>query len=184
MVANAQPHEENGLIGRLTRQTSSVRRRVKNGAKALREQTAQKANRISRALQEEADRLLGDKKGQAAQKLEKLSSAAHRVAHVLHAGKIDKVAEYVDMAAERTDGLAKYIKDSDLGDMTADLAEIVRRHPAAMYGAMLITGIALARLLMAAQAEDGADKDAPDVQEEENSQPRQRRLSARRRMDR
>ena len=182
MVANVQEKEKDGLIGPLRRQASDIGRRVKQGAKVLREQMTEKADQISRALREEADRVLSDKKGQAAQKLEKFGSAVHRVAHVLHAGKIDKVAEYVDMAAGRTNGLAKYLQDSDLDDMSADLGNVIRRHPLSVFGGALIGGVVLARLLIAAQADDEADEDAGSEKETEHSQARQRRLPVRRRI--
>lgn len=161
MVANAQPEgQSNGLFGRMREQASQVGRRVRRGAGALTEQTAQTVGQVKRLLKDEAERYLDEKKGGAVEKIEKIGSVIHRAAHVLHAGKLDRVAEYVDMAAERADDASKYLEESEITEMVEDFADMVRRHPLAACSGLFIAGMAVARFAMASQQAAGDEAEA------------------------
>jgi hypothetical protein len=65
---------------------------------------------------------------------------------------VPNVKEYVTLAAESLEGLAKYVADTEFERMMDDAGEFSRRHPWAVVGAGLAAGLLAAQILRAGVA--------------------------------
>jgi len=151
--------DDNGVIGRLKVQAADVSDRVLSGARALKDQAAERAGEIGRAVKDEANRVVNSQKGLAANKIRYVGSAVDKAARLLHAAKVENVAGYVDLAARSTRKAAKYVDRNDLSDMLTDANRLAKKHPAAVLGGMFVLGLAAARFIKASEQPDDADDD-------------------------
>ena len=147
MVANASSN--NGLMHLLSEEASEATHRVKESARAVKEQIVEAADQVGRAVSEEANKFINQKKGKAVAKVEDAGLLIRKTARVLHAGKLDGLAEYADMAAQAAERVSQYIEERDLDEMTADLGDLTRRHPLPIFGAVFLLGMAAARFVKA-----------------------------------
>lgn len=155
MVARMEPGNGGGrVIKRLKQQASDVSDRVREEARSIRDQVADKAGEMTELIKDEANKLVDEQKSRAAEKIEKVGSVIRKTGSILKAGKAGGIAQYVDMAAETTEQASKYLEDSDLNQIAHDLADVIRRHPVAFYGSMLLAGVALGRFVKAGAESD------------------------------
>ena|SRR5688572_2381358 len=150
MVAHIRPHRRSGgndVVARLKEQAAEVSEVVKSGARQLKEQAAEQAKHLGKVVREEADRLVHDQKIRTATKIQSVGSAAQKAARFLHAGKVDGVAEYVDMAARAADQASKYLDDRELGEMADDLGELAKRQPGAVFAGLFLAGLVIGRFI-------------------------------------
>lgn len=121
-------------------------------AKALKQQAVEKAEELTRRVQRESDRFLKEQKSRAAQRVERIGSVMHQAAQVLERGDVGKVAEYVDMAALGATAASKYLDEREVDELVDDVSDVVRRHPLATFGVMMIAGLAVGRFVKAGQS--------------------------------
>ena len=171
MVAQAgkRPRDSN-MLGRMKEQALVVTEKMKSGAKALKDEAAHQAGRLGRAIKDEATRIIDDQKGAAASKIHSAGSAVEKVSRFLKAGKMDSVAEYVDVAAKTAESASNYLKQKDAAEVLEDLADLAKRHPAEFYGGLFLIGLAAGRFLKA------GEPDEPEQQPQKTPQ-RQNRLT-------
>ncbi len=131
--------------------TGGVGDYVRDSAKAVTAQAKKTLSAATESLREELDRVIGDRKGKAATQIEGLGGAIERAAHALHAVKLDNAADYIDAAGGTLKDLAQYVEDADLDHLTRDAAKLIRRHPRAVVGGLLVAGFLAARFLKASQ---------------------------------
>jgi hypothetical protein len=158
---------------------------VRDGAGGAVEQVKQKAADVTRAitntLRDEAERLFDEQKGKAASKVGRYGKMIHQVAHALRAVKADPVAELVDSAGGRVEGLTDYLEERNLAQVLEDAGEVARRHPGMMIGGMFLTGLALARFLKASesrQEDEGGDDSGEEGGGEESDRAERPRSGA------
>ena len=151
MVAQRPQRNAGGLINRLKGQASGVTDQLKSGARALKDQAAEQAGQLGRVIRDEANKLVNDRKVKAATKIHSVGWAAEKAARFLHAGKVDGVAEYVEMAAQSAERASKYLERNDLTEILDDVGELARENPAVVFGGMFLVGIAIGRFLKAAE---------------------------------
>ena len=149
---------------------------VRESASGAAEQVKQRASEMTRAITggiaEEAGRLFDEQKGKAASKVARYGKVIHQSAHALRAVKADGLAEYVDSAAEKVEGINEYLEERNLAQVLEDVGEVARRHPGMMLGGMFVAGFAMARFLKAsgegAEEEDsGGEAESGDEGEDE-----------------
>jgi len=161
-------------LSQLKDRAADVAVAVRDGAGSAAGQVKQKAAVMTRAItgtiKEEAERLFDEQKGRAAAKVGRYGKVIHQAAHALHAVKADGLAEFVDEAAEKVEGITDYIEERNLAQVLQDAGEVARRHPGMMLGGMFLTGFALARFLKAS-AERG-DGEGGDEDEESGGRDR------------
>ena len=141
-----------GVIDHLQEQTAELTQLVKNSAKAVREQTAETAGELKRAMRDEAERVVSAQKQRAAKRIHTVGWAVQKGAGLLHAGKADAVAGYVDLAAQAADQASNYLEANDLARIADDLAKLARRYPAVAAGGLFLAGVALGRFIKAGEA--------------------------------
>ena len=137
---------------------------VRESASGAAEQVKQRASEMTRAITggiaEEAGRLFEEQKGKAASKVARYGKVIHQSAHALRAVKADGLAEYVDAAADKVEGINEYLEERTLAQVLDDAGEVARSHPGMMLGGMFVAGFALARFLKSSA--DGATDDSGD----------------------
>jgi hypothetical protein len=91
-------------------------------------------------------------KGQAAERVRKLSSAVRKVGEHLRVEDQEKLAEYAAEASDRIEGLASYIDSADLGRVVSDTESFARRRSPLFFGGALVMGLAAGRFLRSSGA--------------------------------
>jgi hypothetical protein len=140
-----------GVIDHLQEQTAELTQLVKYGAKALREQTAETAGELKQALRGEAERVANAQKQRAAKRIHGVGWAVQKGAGLLHAGKADAVAGYVDMAAQAAEQASRYLEENDLARIAEDVGKLVRKYPAVAMSGLFLAGLALGRFVKAGE---------------------------------
>jgi hypothetical protein len=169
------------LKGRAAEVAGAVCGSATDAAGQVKEKAAQMTKAISKTVKEEAERLFDEQKGKAASKVTRYGKVIHQAAHALKAVKADGLAEYVDSAAEKVEGVTDYLEERNLAQVLLDAGEVARRHPGMTIGGMFVAGFALARFLKASDSredagENSGDEDEGDEDEgEESSRGRQAR---------
>jgi hypothetical protein len=129
---------------------SGVGERLRKSAVGLAEEASEKFSELTGAVKSEANRLVEEQKQGAARKIKNVGSAIEKAGKLLHVGKVDAIAEYVDMAASGAKEVSSYLEDSDLNDILEDAGKLAARHPIAVFGTLMIVGLAAGRFVKAA----------------------------------
>jgi len=108
---------------------------------------------ILQQVRENGQEYFSERKRAVATELENVGSAFRRAADRLHDAKSDALAEYIEVAAERVEGIGEYIAEHDLRDVADDVTELARRRPLLFTGGMFLAGLAAARFARAASAQ-------------------------------
>ena len=64
--------------------------------------------------------------------------------------------------ADRVEGLAEYLRNSDLQDLRTDAEALALRHPVAFFGGLFIGGLVVGNLLKARTSSDMSDTEESD----------------------
>jgi hypothetical protein len=115
----------------------------------LRHQAARQAHAIAQQLRRRGDDYLDGQKQRAAETLSEVGAAVRRAAEKLHDSRSNGLAQYVDSAADGIDGIASYIEQQDLSQLTTEIGRTLRRHPGIVLGAMFLAGMGAARFAKA-----------------------------------
>ena len=166
------------VAARNPRRARSVGELIRNGSEILRREARQTLSAASKTVHDEAERVMNEQKGGAAQQLSRAGNTLRRTAHALHAINVIAPASYAESAAEKLAGAAQYIEGANLDELTEDASALVKRHPAATMGGLFIAGLLAARFLKATQQQT-AERAESDQQ---NGSPQ--RVAVRRRKKR
>ena len=140
------------MVARRTSQpTEGVLERVRNGARSLKDEASGTAGQVSRAIKEEVGEFFNERKDKAASKIEDVGSMIDKAGRILHAGKLDAVAEYVDMAADGARQTSRYLEHHDFDEIASDAGDLVKRHPGPVFAGALVLGLLAARFIKASQ---------------------------------
>ena len=131
--------------------TEGVLERVRNGARTLKEEASGTAGEVSRAIKEEVGQFFNERKEKAASKIGNVGSMIDKAGRILHAGKVDAVAEYVDMAAESARHASRYLEHHDFDEIARDAGDLVKRHPGPVFAGVLVLGLLAGRFIKASQ---------------------------------
>jgi hypothetical protein len=122
-------------------------------AQAARESTAKvKAAATDAASQmaSRAESMAGQKKDEAADRVDTYGSAIHETAKSLEE-QDPNIAWLTHQAADRLQGVAGYLRERDFRGLRADAENLARRHPAAFFGGMCVAGLVLGSVIKASQ---------------------------------
>lgn len=140
------------MVARRTPQpVGGVLERVRNGAQSLKHEASDTAEEVSKAIREEVGDFFNQRKDKAASKIQEVGSLIDKAGRILHAGKIDAVAEYADQAAEEVQKAAQYLDEHDFDEMARDAGEFVTRHPVPVFAGVFVLGLLAARFMKASQ---------------------------------
>lgn len=117
----------------------------------LREQASEQATALAQGLRARGQNLVEEQKIRAAAEISNLGAAIRRAADKLHDQKSERLASYVDTAADSLDGVAQYVQEHDLNDLVREMEQFARRRPALIVGGVFLAGLAVGRFVKAAQ---------------------------------
>lgn len=101
---------------------------------------------------EAASGFADDQKNYAADQMESIASAFHRVGDELRSRDTRWVGRYAGDAAERLEGLARRTRLSSVDDLVGDLEKFGRERPAAFLTGAALLGLAASRFLSASES--------------------------------
>lgn len=154
-------------------------------AQAARESTAKvkaAATETASRVAARAETIAGQKKDEAAERVDTYGSAIHESASSLEE-QDPNIAWLTHQAADRLQGVASYIRERDFRGLRADAENLARRHPMAFFGGMCVAGLVLGSAIKASQraATSGASEpsgqsdfgaaDEPMMSDEPGHQP-------------
>ncbi|MEA2711966.1 MAG: hypothetical protein QOF78_4567 [Phycisphaerales bacterium] len=144
-------HRSNGRSDHSRRPVTRVASELRENLGALREEVGERATNLTRNLRERGLSAIDEQKTRAAAEISSIGAAVRRAADKLHDQKSETLAHYIDTAAESIDSVARYVRKSDLNDLTREIEQFARRRPALIVGGMFIAGLAVGRFVKAAQ---------------------------------
>jgi len=154
------------MIGRIRDGASHVTEEVRSTAQAVAARAADTARDLGNTVRNEAGRVIDAQRGRAASKVRKVGSAVDKAARLLRAGRIDGLADYVDMAARTAEHASDYLEDRALDQMLDDLGDLAKRHPVAIFGGLLAAGFAAGRVAKILQESADSVEDQDEQSEE------------------
>lgn len=104
-------------------------------------------SKLADQARERAASYVTGQKGRAADSIAKLAGAMLQAAHTLDEDGEKAMGRYALTAAQRMDGMARYVREADMRGLASDAEAFARRHRAVFIGGTFLTGVALARFL-------------------------------------
>jgi hypothetical protein len=151
--------QSSGSLADTKAKITQTARETASKVKAAASDTAAKAK-------QEAERVATEQKETAANRIGDYSSAIHDSARSLEE-KDPNIAWFTHRAADKLQGVADYMRKSDLSDLRRDVEGMARRHPAAFFGGMFVAGLVLGNIVKASRHK--AEEDEFDFNNEEDS---------------
>lgn len=140
--------------GTITQAKQAITSTARDTAARIKSVASDTANRAK----SEAQRIASDTKETTASRLGGYGSAIHESAKSFEE-QDPNIAWATHRLADRVEGVAQYIRSSDLADLKSDAENFARRHPLAFFGGLLIGGLVIGNLLKAHDTEMMPDDD-------------------------
>jgi hypothetical protein len=121
-------------------------------------------------VKDEAGRVASEKKETAATRIDDYGSAIHETASQLEE-KDPNIAWFTHQAADKLEGIAEYVRGTDLDSFRSDCARIARRHPAAFFGGLFVAGLVLGNAVKASRRRLPDRDDRTDGEGREDGEP-------------
>ena len=99
----------------------------------------------------EAARVATEKKETAANRIGGYSEAIRDTARSIEEKGDPNIAWFTNQAADKLQGVADYLRNSDFACVRGDCEGIARRHPAVFFGGMFFAGLLLGNMMKASQ---------------------------------
>jgi hypothetical protein len=156
--------------GTITKAKDALTSTARDTAARIKSAAGDTANRAK----SEAQRFASQTKEQTANRIGNYSSAMRESAKKLEE-QDPNIAWATHRLADRVDGVADYIRNSDLAQLKSDVEGFARRHPVAFFGGLFLGGLVVGNLLKASasaasnsDAEDELDFDTGNMSGTEN----------------
>jgi hypothetical protein len=99
----------------------------------------------------EASRVATEKKETAANRIGGYSEAIRDTARSIEEKGDPNIAWFTNQAADKLQGVADYMRNSDFACLRGDCEGIARRHPAVFFGGMFFAGLLLGNMMKASR---------------------------------
>jgi hypothetical protein len=144
--------------GTLTQAKQAIASTARDTAARIKSAASDTADRAKT----EAQRLASETKDNTAKRLGGYGSAMHESAKSFE-DQDPNIAWATHKMADRIQGMADYVRNSDFNDLRADAENFARRHPLAFFGGLFIGGLVIGNLLKAGQStSSAANETEPD----------------------
>jgi len=111
------------------------------------DQVKDQAAQIKSQVADTATSKLEEQKGQAASGLDNISQVVRKTGDELRSQDQDRLAGYIDQAAEQLDRATGYLRNSDMRQIVRDVESFARREPTLFIGGAFALGLLGARFL-------------------------------------
>lgn len=112
-----------------------------------REKATMKTGQVMGDAKHRARSLLDNQKGRAAERLEGVAHTIRELSNQMRERHQDSVAQYAERAADQTEYLSIYIRDTDIDEFVDDAQDMARRQPGVFLGGAFALGFLMARFL-------------------------------------
>lgn len=106
----------------------------------------------------EAARVVTEKKETAANRIGGYSEAIRDTARSIEEKGDPNIAWFTNQAADKLQGVADYLRQSDFACVRGDCEGIARRHPAVFFGGMFFAGLLLGNMMKASRRKYDEDQ--------------------------
>lgn len=135
-----------------THAADEAQQAAQEAGEEMRAWAAQAADQTREQVTATADR----QKDWVGEEVQHVGNAIRSAANHLHETEDDRVADYVEMAADQLDCTANYLRKRDVGGLVDDLGGFARRRPDVFLGGMLVAGLGISRFLKASRHDNAA----------------------------
>ncbi len=136
-------------VGTVKRQASELGHAVSQEASKVGSEAKRSATEAAQRLRSEGTAMLARQKNAAAEELAHLRDALQAASSKLDEHDDRRIADFAQVAADRLDMIAEYLRQQDLSRLSSDLSAAARRRPAMFYGGLFAIGLAASRFLKA-----------------------------------
>lgn len=153
---------EAGAAGESTSAIAQAKDSIASTARDTAARIKSTASETASRAKSEVQRLAADTKDQTASRIGGYGNAMHESAKSLEQ-QDPNIAWATHQMADRVQGVADYIRNTDLVELKSDVENFARRHPTAFFGGLFIGGLLIGNLLKArpeTASEDAEDGDA------------------------
>lgn len=137
---------DTGTTGKFSEAKQSIARSARNATEQVKSVASETASRAK----ESAERLVTDKRDEAANRIGRYSSAIHESARSLE-NEDPNIAWFTHQAAERLDRVAEYVRSCNYSSICHDVEDVARRHPALFFGGMFAVGLLAGNMMKASR---------------------------------
>lgn len=145
-----------GTAEETKQQAQQAAAEAQRAAQEAGEQMRESAARAADQTRQQVASAAGRQKEWVGEELRHVGEAMRSAANHLHETDDDRVASYVDMAADQLDSTAQYLRQRDIRGLVDDLDGFARRRPEVFLGGMFLAGLGISRFLGASRREDSA----------------------------
>lgn len=143
---------DTGTTGKFSEAKQSIARGARNATQHLKTAAADTASRAKAS----AERVVTDKRDEAASRIGRYSSAIHESARSLES-EDPNIAWFTHQAADRLDRVAEYIRSCNYAGVCRDVEDVARRHPALFFGGMFTLGLLAGNMMKASRRTEMED---------------------------
>ena len=136
-------------VGTVKQQAAELGHTVSHEASKLGEEAKRSATEAAQRLRSEGTAMLSRQKNAAAEELTHLRDALQAACTKLDEHDDRRIADFAQVAADRLDSIAEYLRQQDLSRLSSDLSAAARRRPEMFYGGLFAIGLAASRFLKA-----------------------------------
>lgn len=119
----------------------------------LKDKVREKANQVASQVQQRVGEMVDERRSYLADEVGTVAHAVREGGRKLHEEHEDRIAPYVDRAAEQIEHLAGYLRQATPKQMVRDVALFARQRPELFIGGAVFLGFALARFLKSSAEE-------------------------------
>ncbi|MGL4446020.1 MAG: hypothetical protein ACRCU1_20525, partial [Alsobacter sp.] len=132
---------------------SDVVDKTRSAAASMADRVQSEAGDLAEKAKQRAMDAVDEGRDMGASRLEGVAHAAHAAADALEE-KVPEFAEYAHRAARSIEDFSRSVRSRSVPDMMYSANDFARRRPAAVFGATLLAGFAVARFLSSSSRDD------------------------------
>ena len=167
------PEDAQPESGSTTSVAEQNRGGIKQAVRSAAENVRAKVSETASNLKNQAVGAVQEQKRAAADRVGGYSAAIHETADSLEEND-PNIAWFTHRAAERLQGVADYVRDSDFRSLKTDISNIARRHPIAFFGGLFVAGLVIGNIVKSTgKAADSMEEDEFGDEEPSNFVPDQ-----------
>ena len=140
--------EQGGVKSAVASKITAAGQSLADSARRAKETVKTSVTETGARLKQQAGEAAEQKKREAADRLRGYSSAVHESAQSFEQ-EDPNIAHFTHQAADKLQGVADYVRDSDFTSLKTDAENLARRHPIVFFGGLFLGGLIIGNLLKA-----------------------------------
>ncbi|QDU37016.1 hypothetical protein Mal4_13190 [Maioricimonas rarisocia] len=149
--AKAKAEEGQREAERLKEDAATATEQMQEEARETVEAARDSAAEAMRQAREEGASFAARQKDRAASEISTIEEAIRRAASKLDDENDERLASWVEAAADGVGRTASYLKGNEPGHLVEDVEDVARQRPELFYGGLFVAGLGIARFLKASR---------------------------------